>query len=230
MNTKLLEAGRKMRAMLASTSIIAQEWDRALGLEPTEEPVKTPSELFSEYMAKIPGAAVLELGTSQSVAGRSTLQKHLVPVHSSWTGTDIKAGPDVDLVADVHRLTAFTGRERYDAVITCSGFEHFKYPHLAAFEIAHALKVGGAVFIQTHFTFVEHSYPFDYCRFTRKSLESLFGTRNGISVVATNYEFPCRIESVTGDGAGDSYLNVTLFGIKTGKTPDAYVYDFDTDL
>lgn len=230
MKSDLLAIAKKMRAMFAPTSIIAQEWDRANGIEPAVHAERSPFEMFQEHMAAMKTPDVLELGTAQSIPGRSTLQKHLVPHAGSWTGSDITAGPDVDIVADVHRLRGAAGTARFDAVITCSGFEHFKYPHLAAHQIAHVLKIGGAVAIQTHFTFVEHSYPYDYCRFTRKALEGLFGTKNGMRVVATNYEYPCRIESPTGDGAGDSHLNVTLFAVKTGPTPENYVYEFDTNL
>ncbi len=52
-------------------------------------------------------------------------------------------GIDVDIVADVHKLSQTTGEEQFDIVISCSSFEHFKYPHLAAHEIMKALKTGG---------------------------------------------------------------------------------------
>lgn len=230
MNDKLLEVAKKMRAMLMPTSIIAQEWDRACGITPKVAVEKSPLDMFTEYMATIVEPSILELGTAQSIPGRSTMHRNFVPHAARFVGSDISAGPDVDLVADVHRLTKFTGERAYDAIITCSGFEHFKYPHLAAWEIAKTLRVGGAVFIQTHFTFVEHSYPYDYFRFTREAMAGLFGTGNGITVHRTSYEYPCRIQSPTGDGAGNSHLNVTLFGVKTSECPPVYAYDYDTNI
>ena len=52
-----------------------------------------------------PSPSVLELGTLQSVPGRSTLHRDWVPHAAEFLGTDIQAGPDVDIVADLHRLS-----------------------------------------------------------------------------------------------------------------------------
>jgi SAM-dependent methyltransferase len=175
---------------------------------------------------------VLELGTKRSIPTRSTKHDFWVPHAEKYWGTDIEAGEDVDVVADVHRLTQTVGEEQFDIIISCSTFEHFKYPHLAAHEVMKALKVGGLLFIQTHQTFPIHSYPYDYFRFTREALSGLFGTQMGFHVIATDYEFPAKVctfrERISPTVL--SYLNVRLFGEKTAPTPAQYIYEFDVDL
>jgi SAM-dependent methyltransferase len=173
---------------------------------------------------------VLELGTKRFIASRSTRHEHFVPNAGEYLGTDIESDADVDIVADVHRLTQVTGEEQFDVIISCSTFEHFKYPHLAAHEVMKALRVGGVLFIQTHQSFPLHAHPYDYFRFSREALAGLFGTQMGFRVLATDYEFPAKIYSPRDPGAADlpSFLNVRLFGEKLSKTPAAYIFEYDT--
>jgi len=190
------------------------------------------STLFDDFVARcraMDKPRVLELGTKRSVSWRSTRHDAWVPNAGAYLGTDVEAGEDVDIVADVHRLTAVTGRERFDVIISCSTFEHFKYPHLAAHELMKALRVGGLLFIQTHQSFPLHAYPYDYFRFSREALAGLFGTKMGFEVIATDYEFPSKVVSMRVPGLVrlPSYLNVRLFGEKTSATPESYAYEFD---
>lgn len=187
---------------------------------------------FIDQCRQIPQPTVLELGTSRSIPTRSTLHNDWVPHAKTYLGTDIESGPDVDIVADVHRLSQFVGKDQIDIIISCSSFEHFKYPHLAAHELMKTLKVGGLLFIQTHQTFHLHSYPFDYFRFSREALAGLFGTKMGFNVLATDYEFPSRIFSQREPNTAvkPAYLNVRLFGTKQQPTPEEYIYEYDTQL
>lgn len=157
------------------------------------------------------------------------MHKSFVPHAEVYHGTDIASGEDVDFIADVHKLREVIPEKSYDVVISCSTFEHFKYPHLAAHNISKILKVNGCVFVQTHFSFALHSYPYDYFRFSAEALAGCFGSRNGIEVMATGYDFPCDIVS-KGCGNQGSWLNTTLFGIKKSETPEIYIYELDTEL
>jgi SAM-dependent methyltransferase len=172
---------------------------------------------------------VLELGTRRSIASRSTRHEHFVPNAGEYLGTDIESDEDVDIVADAHRLTQVTGEEQFDVIISCSTFEHFKYPHLAAHEVMKALRIGGVLFIQTHQSFPLHAYPHDYFRFSREALAGLFGTQMGFRVLGTAYEFPAKVYSRRLPAIADlpSYLNVVLFGEKITKTPPAYIFEYD---
>ncbi len=173
---------------------------------------------------------VLELGTKRSIASRSTRHDVWIPNAGEYLGTDIESGEDVDLVADVHRLTQTTGEEQFDVIISCSTFEHFKYPHRAAHEVMKALRIGGVLFIQTHQSFPLHAYPYDYFRFSREALTGLFGVQMGFRVLSSDYEFPAKICSQREPAIADqpSFLNVRLFGEKVGKTPQEYIFEYDT--
>jgi SAM-dependent methyltransferase len=182
---------------------------------------------FIARCAELPAPSVLELGTLQSQPGRSTMHRDWVPHASEFLGTDIQAGPDVDLVADLHRLTEVVGVERFDVILSCSTFEHLKYPTRAAHELMKALKVGGLLYVQTHQTFPLHGYPNDYFRFSKDALASLFGTRMGFEVIATNHDFPARVYAWRDPNSHlvAAYLNTTLWGEKRAPTPDEYVYE-----
>src|ERR1041384_7793029 len=125
---------------------------------------------FLARAAKIPAPRVLELGTKRLYENVKTRHDEWVPHAAEFLGTDIAEGVDVDIIADIHRLSSTTGEEQFDVIISCSSFEHFKYPHLAAHEIMKALKIGGLLFIQTHQTYPVHGAPHDYFRFSREAL------------------------------------------------------------
>jgi hypothetical protein len=191
------------------------------------EPSSDLEQRFMEACRRFEAPSVLELGTKQSVAGRSTMHRDWVPHAGEFLGTDIEAGVDVDVVADLHRLSEVVGAERFDVILSCSTFEHLRYPTLAAHELMKALKVGGLLFIQTHQSFPLHGYPADYFRFSQEALASLFGTSMGFEVVATNYDFPVRLYArrLPGMEKQTAYLNTTLWGTKQAPTPDDYRYE-----
>ena len=184
---------------------------------------------FKAACWKLSRPSVLELGTLQSVPGRSTMHRDWVPDAREYLGTDIQAGADVDLVADVHRLSAVAGIERFDIILSFSTFEHLKYPALAAHEVLKTLKVGGLLFVQTHQSFPLHAYPFDYFRFSQEALASLFGTTMGFDVQAAGNDFPAQIYSrrLKDSHRCPAYLNTTLWGVKRAPTPDEYRFELD---
>jgi hypothetical protein len=188
------------------------------------------SDMEARFMARcreLAAPRVLELGTKQSVPGRSTMHRDWVPHASEFLGTDIQEGTDVDIVADAHRLSQVVGQESFDVILSCSTFEHLKYPTLAAHEVMKALKVGGLLYVQTHQSFPLHGYPFDYFRFSREALASLFGTEMGFEVVATNNDFPAQIYSrrLADSHRPPAFLNTTLWGEKRARTPAVYRYE-----
>ncbi len=191
------------------------------------EPSSDLEHRFIARCAQLTSPSVLELGTLQSVPGRSTLHRDWVPHASEFLGIDIEDGPDVDIVADLHRLTDVTGSERFDVILSASTFEHLKYPTLAAHELMKSLRVGGLLFVQTHQSFPLHGYPNDYFRFSQDALASLFGTSMGFEVIATNYDFPVRLYSrrVAATQHMPAFLNTTLWGQKRAPTPDDYRYE-----
>jgi len=134
---------------------------------------------WNEFIARVNALdkpRILELGTKRSEMNleKGTIHKAEFKNYSEYVGTDVEEGIDVDIVADAHKLSDTLGEERYDVIISCSTFEHFKYPTLVAHEIMKVLKLNGLLFIQTHQAFPLHAFPTDFFRFSIEALESLF--------------------------------------------------------
>ena len=148
-----------------------------------------PRDRFFAWAASLgPDAAVLEVGTRQSVAGVSTHHRAMVPLvpRAGYVMADVEAGADVDCVADLHALPDdWSGR--FDAVLAIAVFEHLERPWLAATEIARILKPGGRCYVATHQTFPLHGYPSDFFRFSREALALLFADA-GLAVLDVAYE------------------------------------------
>jgi hypothetical protein len=191
------------------------------------EPSSDLEASFQARCRELDAPSVLELGTKRSMPARSTMHRDWVPHASEFLGTDVEAGADVDIVADAHRLSEVVGEERFDVILSCSTFEHLRYPTLAAHQVMKSLKVRGLLYVQTHQSFPLHGYPLDYFRFSQDALASLFGTTMGFEVVATGYDFPIRIYSrrVPDLQLLPAYLNTTLWGEKRAPTPAEYRYE-----
>jgi Methyltransferase domain len=202
-----------------------QRWLTVVGSDPSDAEPNGQLDRFLEHCSTLKNPRVLELGTKQSIPGRSTIRREWVPNAQSFLGTDIESGVDVDIVADVHRLADVVGDEAFDVIISCSTFEHLKYPSLAAHSVMRSLSVGGCLFVQTHQTFELHGYPDDYFRFSREALESLFGTTMGFRVCEAGYEFPVRLFSRSMEHRPPAFVNTTLWGTKEEPTPLTYAYE-----
>lgn len=152
-----------------------------------------PRQQFLELVSSLKPALVLEVGTLQSVPGRSTHVMSWFPhvKKPQYTMVDIAAGADVDVVANIHALprewTSF-----FDVFVASAVFEHLQRPWIAAQEIERILSPGGICYISTHQTFPIHGYPQDYFRFTKEALTLLFSDA-GLEVIDAAYEFRCKI-------------------------------------
>src|SRR6478736_1653615 len=138
-----------------------ETWQAAVSLISADsDPFGQLLEPFMARVGAMKAPRILELGTRQAIPGTSTRKDQFFPHASEFVGTDIEAGEDVDVIADVHRLSRYLGEESFDIILTDAGFEHFKYPHLAAHEIMKTLRIGGLVFVRTHQTFPIHAVPY----------------------------------------------------------------------
>lgn len=194
----------------------------------------TPLARFLEESRRIKNPVVLEIGTRRVDPNLRTKRDSWIPHASQYIGVDYMAGQDVDVVAEIHQLADTIGEEVCDIIITCSTFEHVKYPHLAAHQVLKTLRLGGLLFVHTVHTFPLHGFPQDYFRFSRQGLASLFGTQMGFEIIETAHEFQAQIHSVDQPQLKDfdAFLNTCLFGKKVSPTPDDYVYElesFDSD-
>ena len=138
-------------------------------------------------------ARVLEIGTKQSIEGRSTHTLHLFPraTRQNYLMADVEAGADVDLLADLHKLPQ-DWSNRFNALVAVAVFEHLERPWIAAKEVARVLKPGGWCFISTHQTFPLHGYPSDFFRFSKEALALIFRD-GGLHVEEVGYEHRAKI-------------------------------------
>lgn len=120
----------------------------------------------------------------------------------------------MDVVVDCHELSMRFPRNYFHAFISCSTFEHLKYPWIVALELNKILGIHGLGFIQTHQTFPIHAYPEDYWRYTKEAFGSLFNEHTGFQILKSDYTFPCLIKPLTEveswDPGAPSYLNVNV--------------------
>lgn len=88
-----------------------------------------------------------------------------------YIGCDMRPGPGVDRVEDLHRL-GFEGGE-VGCFVLADTFEHVRDPLRAMAEVRRALAPGGVVIFTSVFAFPIHDYPNDYWRFTPEIFREL---------------------------------------------------------
>ncbi len=135
-----------------------------------------------------PGMRVLEIG-SREVCRPSKARSQFT--QSEYVGFDYYPGKNVDVVGDVHQLsTYFADHEKFDLVYSSACFEHFAMPWLVATEIAKVLKVGGTLFIETHFSFSSHERPWHFFQFSDMALKVLFSEALGFECIEAGVSNP----------------------------------------
>lgn len=150
-------------------------------------------ELFRQLAAGRRPTTALEIGTAQTVPGRPTHNMDLVPwiERAKYVMADIKAGTDVDVIADLHGLPAeWSGR--FGAFLANAVFEHLERPWIAAREAVRVLEPGGLCLVCTHQTFPLHGHPQDFFRFSKEALRLIFEDA-GLEVIEVAYQHRCII-------------------------------------
>jgi len=147
--------------------------------------------------------------------------------------TDYQSGLDVDVVCDLHKTSGIFNDNFFDIIISCSTFEHLKYPQLCGHNLMKMLNIGGIIYIQTHQTYPLHGYKYDYYRFSREALKSIFSKKMNMKTISTMFTGSCVIipeENIGGwNDVAESYLNVVYVGEKIDETPEEYIYDIDEE-
>lgn len=155
---------------------------------------------FMNYLSKISnrhGMKILEVG-SREVTGKSSARKMFAD--AQYIGFDYYAGPNVDVVGDAHKLSQYFD-EKFDIIYSSAVFEHLAMPWIVASEIAKLLKVGGIVFIETHFSFSSHERPWHFFQFSDMELKSLFSPALGFECLEAGMSNPIvgRFSSLADD-------------------------------
>jgi SAM-dependent methyltransferase len=146
---------------------------------------------WAEYLIDIgnrPGMRILEIG-SREVTGKSTLRSSLN--NATYIGFDFYPGTNVDVVGDAHKLSQFfKGEDKFDIIFSSACFEHFAMPWVVAMEISKLLKIGGLVFVESHFSFSSHERPWHFFQFSDMGLKSLFSKALGFECIEAGMSNP----------------------------------------
>jgi SAM-dependent methyltransferase len=134
-----------------------------------------------------PGVRILEIGSRNVTGGASR-----APFSAAhYVGFDFYEGENVDVVGDAHKLSSyFDDDEKFDLIFSSAVFEHFHMPWIVAQEMQKLLKLGGYVFVQTHFSFAAHERPWNFFQFSDMGLRALFNSALGFELVDYGMDNP----------------------------------------
>ena len=133
------------------------------------------------------GMRVLELG-SRNVTGANLRNRFSA---AEYIGFDLYSGENVDVVGDAHHLSSyFEGTEKFDLIFSSAVLEHLHMPWVAAQEIQKLLKVGGYVFVESHFSFSSHERPWNFFQFSDMGLRALFNDALGFDLIESGMSNP----------------------------------------
>jgi len=114
---------------------------------------------------------VVEIGAFQ--VERQPYSADLRPLFTEvdYIGCDIRPGPGVDRIEDVHRLSFAS--DTLGTVLVLETLEHVKNPLQAMAEVFRVLRPGGLAVISSCMDFPVHEHPADYWRFPPQGFDLL---------------------------------------------------------
>lgn len=175
----------------SSNRWLGKRIDQSFELREVPNPDKTIHLNWIKYLASEfdkEGFEILEVG-SREVTGKAIFPALLSK--AQYTGFDIYEGKNVDISGDAHVLGKNLPKgKKYDLIFSSACFEHFAQPWKVANEMIGLLKVGGHVFVETHFAFSAHERPWHFYHFTDLALKSLFSVAGGISCIEAGMSNP----------------------------------------
>jgi hypothetical protein len=189
-----LRAGDTNRRLLGRAILLdAAAWCvRPITNDSSHDPYHRTFAYFCGEAGKRTGYRVLHLGSYGS-----PIDVRL----SGWSeavGVDIRPGPNVDVVGDVHALSSLVDG-RFDAIYSISVFEHLAMPWQVVLEINRVANVGGLVFVATHPTWPLHERPWDFWRYSPDAFRILFNERTGFELLRAELGLPAAIVSLNTD-------------------------------
>ncbi len=130
--------------------------------------VKSNMKFFKKNMLKKSKILIIGGGTHKLAKGVNILSEHL----ENTINLEIVDGPLVDVIGDAHHLPF--KNNSFDLVIIKAVLEHVKYPKIVVDEIHRILKKKGFVYAEVPFMQGVHGRPYDFQRYTKYGLETLF--------------------------------------------------------
>lgn len=145
------------------------------------DPVFRIQDEFFEWMeSKEDALSIVEIG-SRARSGVVRLDR--ISSRHNYTGMDIVAGENVDIVGDAHSLSQLIKPNSVDAIFGFSVFEHLAMPWKVAIELNKILRTGGRAMFLTHHAWPLHDAPFDFWRFSKESWHALFNPSTGFKIL-----------------------------------------------
>jgi len=141
---------------------------------------------------------VLETGALRPAhAWWADFREQLCFAREDWVGTDMQAGPTVDLVSDLCSISLenMLPWERFGSVLCAETIEHLEEPILALIQLRNSLRPGGWIVITMPFGFPIHNFPDDYWRFTPSGLRYMLEYCGFANVETHGFNwFPMRLQ------------------------------------
>lgn len=119
------------------------------------------------------GYRIMEIGSRNVTQYRDRFK------NAAYVGFDYYAGVNVDVVGDAHKLSTYFS-DKFDLIFSSACFEHLAMPWQVSIEIIKSLKVGGYVFIETHYSFSSHGRPWHFFQYSDNALDVLFPPKFGM--------------------------------------------------
>ncbi|MFA5162713.1 MAG: methyltransferase domain-containing protein [Elusimicrobiales bacterium] len=179
---------------------------------------------FADIVNAMPDAKILEVG-SRNVTGETHKRRNCFHNQAGYTGFDVLAGENVDIVGDAHELSSYFSANSYDAVMASSVFEHLLMPWKVVLEMNIVLKKGGYLYISVPSIWPPHELPCDFWRYLPNSFDGLLNKYTGFKILKTIEGVPCRVVSLAGDKGTRNHIlykqnqHVALIAQKIGD-PD----------
>jgi len=183
--------------------------------------------VFVQMMNNLPAARqenprrMLEIG---SRARSGVVRRGFAPADWEYSGFDVLAGPNVNVVGDAHQLSQSYPVNHFDGVTAFSVFEHLMMPWKVMIEINRIMKPGGIGLFTTHQTWPMHDQPWDFWRFSDESWKALINKPLGFEIIETRLDEPAytvaaRCHAVTAFAEEpDGFLSSSVIFRKISET------------
>ena len=185
------------------------------------DPAHALSGQFQSMLAARPPGRMLEVG---SRARSGIVRRDWTPAGWEYSGFDILAGPNVDVVGDAHTLSRYYEPAAFDAVMAFSVLEHLLMPWKFVVELNRVLKPGGIGMFSTHQCWPIHDHPWDFWRFSDTAWTGLLNAATGFEIIAARTGEPayvvaqrCSVATAFAEHPAGALASFVLFR-KIGET------------
>lgn len=176
---------------------------------------------FTALLRDVPRGHLLEVG---SRARSGIVRRDMVPETWLYTGLDVLAGPNVDIVGDVHEISTLFKANSFQAVMAFSVLEHLLMPWKAVIELNRVLALDAIGVFTTHQCWPVHDQPWDFWRFSDRAWDGLLNQATGFEIIEAAMSEPAyvvaqRCHPVTNFGLQQSgFLASNVLFRKIGPT------------